>query len=437
VARFLPFRGILYDQALAGALTDLICPPYDIISPQEKLLLQKRSPYNMVNLELSETEGPPSPDQYSIAAELFRAWQAQGILKRDSVPAYYLLQQRFESDGSLLDRHSLIGVLELGEWGQSILPHEHTGTAAKEDRYALMSAAKANFSPLMGLFGDRSNLISSLRDWAKENPPIGKIVIAPQIESVLWRITTPSLIDLISSSLEDQTVYMADGHHRYETALKYTRDGNAQTDPEQANQFVLMSLIALDDPGLLILPYHRIIRKLDPEMFSQIRDRIAQVFTVEPLSPDIVSTNPITQIMQTQPGMQPFIGLMLREPNNREDQSDSCFLSGPDPLFVERYVPSGKEAALRNDPNWVLEEVILRPLLGDTLPNHIAYTHDPHSAIDEVNSGHAQFAFFMNRIPATVFESFVGSGIRLPRKSTYFQPKLPSGLVINTLEGAL
>ena len=437
MARFLPLRGILYDQEVAGSLTDLICPPYDIISPKEKMLLQGRNPYNMVNLELSETNGPPSPDQYETAAAFFKSWRASGVLKRDLVPAYYLLKQRFEYDGTVLDRHSLIGVLHLDEWGQAILPHEHTGTAAKEDRFALMSTTEANFSPLMGLFADQNGIFSKLRAWAESNPPISNFFVAPDLASMLWRITNPSLITLVSSSLEDQTIYMADGHHRYETALKYAKAGRGKTKPQNANQFVLMSLIALDDPGLLILPYHRVIRNLDPEMFSQIRDRLEQGFAVEPLSPAAVSATPITEIMENERAVTPFIGLMMGGPAVQDAQIHSCFLSNPDPRFVERYIPEGKEAALRNDPNWVLEEVILRPLLGDTLPSHIAYTHVPQSAIDEVISGQAQFAFFMNRISASVFEALVGNGIRLPRKSTYFQPKLPSGLVINTLEGAL
>ena len=429
---FRPFRGIRYQTGVAGPLDDLICPPYDVISPAHEQQLLGRSEYNMVRLELRELTGAPSPDRYASSAYHYRHWLEAGVLGRDEASGYYLLRQRFPDGPGTLERYSLVGALRLEEWGGGVLPHEQTGVAAKADRLALMEASAANFSPLMGLFGDDSGLMRRLQGWVATRRPDGQAEGDDGQRYTLWRIAEPELTALVSQTLALQPVYIADGHHRYETALNYwkqRRDQGSGASP--ASGFVMMGLIATDDPGLRILPYHREVGRLPPELFAQIRDRIAQLFITQPVAIDTSTPGPLEGLVAQEGRAGPAIGLM--GPHGE----GPYLLTVGNPSLVDRYLPSDQEAALREVEAWLLQEVVLRPVLGDSFPDYVTYTHEGAQALAGLQSGQAQLAFFLKGLPPPLFERLVGAGIRLPRKSTYFHPKLPSGLVINPLEDSL
>ena len=432
MVNFRPFRGIRYQTSVAGPLAGLVCPPFDVISPAQEQLLLERSQYNMVQLELTELTGPPNPDRYTAAAARYRRWLGDGVLHRDAAPGYYFLRQRFPHGSRVLDRYSVTGALQVEEWGNGVLPHEHTGTAAKADRLALMEAAAANFSPLMGLFKDDTGLIQHLKGWATVHHPDGQLQGDDGQEHTFWRVADAPLVEVISQALAQQAVYIADGHHRYETALNYWKERQGrQGDTAAAANFVMMSLIALDDPGLLIMPYHLVVRHLPPELFTQVRDRIAQLFTIQPVSISTHTADPLEQLVAQEGKDHPAIGLV-----GPSGEGPYLLSVGNDSL-VARYTPPGPEAALREVEAWLLQEVVLRPILGDAFADYITYIHDGRQALDMLQTGQGQLAFFLKGLPPLLFERLVGAGIRLPRKSTYFHPKLLSGLVINPLEGPL
>ena len=429
---FRPFRGIRYQSNGVGALDHLICPPYDIISPAHERQLHERSPYNMVRLELSEASDLTDPDRYTRAQGHYRQWLAEGVLQRDTEPAYYLLRQRYAYEGQTLERYSITGLVHLEPLGTGVIPHEETRAMAKEDRLALMEACAANFSPIMALFQDEGHLVETARNRAMAAPPEAQFVSDDGQEYTLWRMADERATATVQEVLATRPVYIADGHHRYETALTYLeRHRQDPAGAAPAAEFVMASLIALDDPGLLVLPYHRVLTGLSPSLFTQLRTRLNQLFLTQPLSLDMRSPHAMEMLVAQEGAYGPAIGLVGSAGEGPH------LLTVADRSLVEHPPYSAAEAALHEVETWLLQEGLLRPVLGDGFGEYITYVHDSQQALDMVRSSEAQLAFFVKGLSSSRFEQLVGAGLRMPPKSTYFYPKLPSGIVINPLDGAL
>jgi len=428
VVDFRPFRAIRYDTAEAGRMDDLICPPYDVINPSQERALRARNPHNMVRLELAEIQGAPSPTRYADASATFQRWQASGVLRRDERPAYYLVRQRFTHEGATRDRFAIFGALRLEELGNEVLPHEHTAAGPKQDRLALMEVCKANFSPIMMLFRDAGRQVAALRERVTARHPEQTFTGDDGQGYAAWRIDDPADTSVVRQALAGQKAYIADGHHRYETALTY-RDAHA-ADGEAAG-FVMTCLIDFDDPGLLILPYHRVLRGLSDAQFEYLRDRIAQIFLTEKAGVDLTSHRPLEAIVAKVGERGPAFGLV------GQGGEGPYLLTVGNAALIDKYAPRGPENAVKDVEAWILQEVLLRPVLGDDFPSFVTYVHDGAEALSLVKDGTGQMAFFLKGVPPDIFETVVGMGVRLPRKSTYFHPKLPSGVVINSLSGSL
>ncbi len=414
---FRPFRGVRYDRA-AGSLADLICPPYDVISASEEQELLARNPHNMVRLELAELSGPPPADRYERAAAEFVRMKQEGALKQDEAASYYLLRQRFVVGGVQRERLGLLGALRLEELGGAVLPHEDTAAGPKEDRLALMQATSANFSPIMMLFRDADGRVAQVTSRVAATNPDADFVVEGQGYTI-WVISDPEDVKTVHDALESQPTYIADGHHRYETAVGYGKKvgGGADT--------VLTCLISFDDPGLLILPYYRVVHGLDDQKLGEMRNLLTTLFTaipaVDPAPAELDAA--VANLAQDQVAL----GIIER------GKAPLLLTPADDTVPAPDHSLTPLEQAKSVEAN-VLQELLFRPVMGDAFPENVAYVHDPVEAARMVDSGEAQIAFFIKGVPADVFEVVVGAGIRLPRKSTYFHPKLPSGLVINPLD---
>jgi uncharacterized protein (DUF1015 family) len=429
---FRPLRGIRYQAGVAGTMNQLVCPPYDVISKEHEQALLARSPNNMVRLELSEASGNPDPERYEGTARTYDNWLASGVLHQDLQPGYYLLRQRFPVGPGMQERYSLIGALRLEELGKGVRPHEHTGAEAKADRLALMESCAANFSPIMALYQDEDHIVQAVLNRSMVDAPVAKFDGDDGQQYALWRITDERAVATVHATLASQPVYIADGHHRYETALTYLERRQQETQGvEPAAEFVMMSLIAFDDPGLLVLPYHRVVRDLPPHLFTEIRDRIAQLFVTQPVSVDVRNAHALEVLVAQEGANQP--AMVLVGPSGEEPY----LLTIGNPQLVQRYTPQGPAAAISEVEAWLLEEVLLRPILGDDLGGHLSHVHQAQEALDLVRSDQAQLAFLLKGLPTDLFRRLVDTGVRLPRKSTYFHPKLPSGMVINSLQGPM
>ena len=433
-----PFRGWRYDLDVVGDPASVLSPPYDLITPEMQGSLRQLSPYNVVHLEAGEglDWDAPATDQYSDTAALFRDWTGKGVLRRDAEPSYYLSRQVFPHQGREWTRLGLTACVGLeGYESRQVLPHEYTESPAIRDRVSLMQACNANFSPIMSLYRDSEGALARIFEQVMTEPPALDVQDGQGQRSTLWQISSGSRSELISRIFQDKSIFLADGHHRYEAALQFQRERVQQERrreqsgvraASQAHDFVMMTLIGFDDPGLLVLPYHRILGGLSPDKYAEVQQGLETIFEATP----IVDGN--------QLDAESVVQQVAQHGENRHAMG----MLGPAGensvlLTLRQGVDWRDWGPLAVSEAWILEEQVLKPVLDDDTLNHLGYIHDHHEAMQLVSSGERQLAFLLKPFPLTQFEAIVSEGQRLPRKSTFFYPKLPTGLVINQLEGSL
>ncbi|MBN1863112.1 MAG: DUF1015 domain-containing protein, partial [Dehalococcoidales bacterium] len=296
MAEVRPFRGVRYNEQMVGDLSAVICPPYDVITPEIAQELYQRSEYNFARLEYGCLLPPgTSPEEkHTHSAATLDEWLGRGILKTDERPAFYLHDHSFSHRGRQYKRRSILASIRLEEWDKMVVrPHEGTLTRAKDDRLSLLWTLNANTSPILTLFDDREGKVASLLALEAEKEPVINLVGRNGEGHRVWAVTEPAVIKQIVASLADQPLYIADGHHRYESALTYQRErrtcaGTASGD--EGFNFVMMSLVALADPGLLILSPHRLVRGLSPAVLNELRAKLESFFEIEELplgAPDV------------------------------------------------------------------------------------------------------------------------------------------------------
>ena len=424
-----PFRGLLYNPQVVGELSDVICPPYDIISPQLQSALYQQSPYNMARLEEGEVLPPDtaSDNRYTRAADTLQRWIRERILSRDEEPAYYLVRHGFNFRGSPRIRLGFIGGLRLEEYEKGVvLPHEYTERAAKQDRLALMEACHSNFSHIMALYRDQEGRLLSLFHQVMDEPPLFSFLDPEENTYALWRITDQPRIGVIHQAMSSMTLYIADGHHRYETALTFrdqqsSRQGAHDTD--EAHNFAMAYLVDFGDPGLVVLPYHRVVGGLHPDALARLWERIDRLFTVKPFDRG-PAINPEELLREVEDLGKSGQVLAVVRP---DDSGASLIIPHPEAMPKEQGPISSFEA-------WILEEMVLKPVLGDSLSQHVSWIHNAREALEKLKDQRYQMLFLLRPLPMELFEVIIGRGERLPRKSTFFYPKFPAGLVINLLE---
>ena len=428
-----PFRGVRYSSQLAGDLPQLICPPFDTIPPALQQSLYQRSPYNVVRLEAGDRLPSDSPqqDRYTRAATLFTDWIQQGVLVQDEEPAFYLVQHIFRSGGKDRARLELMGCVRLEEYDRRVvLPHEYTRDEDKRDRMALMQACHANFSPIMCLYRDEGGRLSATLRSVMAGPTLMDFSDAGEQGYRIWKIEHPKQTGEIGEALASRPLYIADGHHRYETALGY-RDLEAELrggvqGQDEAFNFVMMGLTEFDDPGLMVLPYHRFAGGLSARALTQIRDRLSKLFDFEP-SPQ--GTQGQLKRLLEQIELRGKDGLIL---GLLDSEGDGFQL-----LTLKQGTVLDARGPVARSEAWILEEQVLNPILGDSVGQRLDYAHDGNEVEDKVRRGEYQLGFFLKPFPLDLFEAIMNKGQRLPPKSTFFYPKLATGLVINLLEGRL
>ena len=427
-----PFRGLRYSLGPGEDLGQLLCPPYDIISPGQQVELHDRSLHNAVRLELGIDLPTDSAEvnRYTRAAQLLEEWLRQGTLLAEREAAYYLLQEDFSHRGRFMTRRSILARVRLEDFSKrTVLPHEETSQGPKRDRMELLTATAANLSPVMAIYRDPSGQVNAAIDRVTAEPPLARANY-DDARIQLWVVADRMTAQTISESLKNTPVYLADGHHRYETALRY-RDiqraaGNQRDD--DGHNFVMMSLIEISDPGLLVLPYHRVIKGVSPADLERMRGMLRETFHVEPLHErherEGDTTSHLQAYLEETGDDQIVLGLL-------ESGADRAS------LLTLRQPPGTSSSPLERCATLVLGRSILEPSLGtqqDAVERgFLRYTHDAKEVHSLVQSGDYQLGFILPPMSLDLFEEVVLSGERLPIKSTYFSPKLPTGLVINRL----
>ena len=421
-----PFRGLLYNTNLVQDLAAVVAPPFDTISAQLQEALHQRSPYNVVRLEAGEQSDSDTNEdnRYTRAASTFREWQTIDVLARDSDPVFYLLRHDFTHEGHLRSRLGLIASVKLEEYDQRVvLPHEFTGQRDKDDRLALMEACQANFSPIMVLYRDSQGLLDTIFQRAVQHDPALRASGADAQDYALWRITDPNDIKAIRQALVSLPLYIADGHHRYETALRYNQL-HPTTDAEAASRCMMMVLVEFQDPGLMVLPYHRVLGPLQPGQLDAVWNTFREWGEIVPAS----NTGDMA-LLQSEVESEGLEGPVVALLGPKGD--------GPYLLKIRRRQEMASWGPMAESEPWLLEEKILTQALGDSLEGCLSYVHDTGEAEALARSDSPHMALLLKAFPLDLFQRIVDTGQKLPRKSTFFYPKLPTGLVINSLEGTL
>lgn len=424
------FRPLRYNQARVGDLASVVAPPYDVISEARRDALYARSEYNVVRLILNGAR-----DRYAAAGERLRAWCRAGVLVRERVPSLgYYVEQFSLPGGGTGQREGVIGVVRLEPFSSgNIRPHERTFTRAKEDRMRILRACRTNLSPIFGLFADKTELLEQTRLAAANRQPDIAVVDDGGVRHQLWLLEEPSVIEAVAGALRDEPILIADGHHRYETALAYRDAQRAQGcgDPDAPHNFILMYLTSMSHPGLVILPTHRVVTGGPAINGSALLAALRQHFHLIPFAR---SAQQEFRACLHGDSARVRLGIALA------DRESRFVATLADPSVLERCA-SNLAPAVRGLDVAVLDTVILRGLLGidcsvAAQAGQLAYTHDDDEAVRTVDHG-AQAAFLLNAPRIEDVQAVCLAGETMPEKSTYFYPKLLTGLVFHPLVESL
>ncbi|MEA1959639.1 MAG: DUF1015 domain-containing protein [Chloroflexota bacterium] len=429
-----PFRGLRYNLERAGDLSSVITPPYDVISPAGQLRYCQLSPHNVIRLDfgLDQPDDSESNNKYTRASSYVKQWLDEGILSQDEQPAFYLVKHRFHLGDSVLSRFSLVARMRLEDLETgSVRPHERTMSKPREDRLNLLRACDVNFSPIMVLFRHKAEGFEALLGDIIERPS-PHAVDKDGVEFAMWTVTDEDAIASISNLLADKMLYIADGHHRYETALNYSRERRAAgpSDGDDAPyNFVMMTITPAEDPGLIMMPTHRMVKGLAPDILTSLKGKLAERFDEELLPPTADAAESLRQWNEALEG--------------QAGTSFGLYGLDGDKLCILRAKPGanlkpidGNSVAGSLDVS-ILHRAILRDMLGlDSTAKEdecLEFTRDGAEAIERVNAGEQQLAFFLNPTPISGMLAVADARERMPQKSTYFYPKTPTGLVMNPL----
>jgi uncharacterized protein (DUF1015 family) len=419
VAAIAPLHALRYDPRTVGSLDAVAAPPYDVIDDAQRAALAARSPFNVVELDLPRGNGG---DPYLHAQTTMESWLQQGIVVRERQPTVWAMTQDYRGpDGRALTRRGFFCRVRVEDYGAGrIRPHERTHPGPKEDRLRLTRATRANLSPVFSLFADPDNAAWQALEPATAGDPFGEVADAEGTVHRVWRVADDDAVANVERALQDRELLIADGHHRYETARIYAQEVGGDGE----HRWVLMFLCSLSDPGLTVFAIHRLLRGLDEERRAALRRVIERDFRVEeideselapPADPDAISFG--------------YLDAFHRRPLR---------LTLTDRGRVDELLADRSEAYGRLD-SAVLEALVLRDALGmsDEQIAHLQgldYRTDARAAREAVEDGEFDAAFFLRPTPVEQVREVAAAGESMPPKSTYFFPKVPTGIVFNPLE---
>jgi uncharacterized protein (DUF1015 family) len=417
MAEVFPIRALRYDPDKVS-LERVVAPPYDVISPAQQEEYYRASPHNIIRLELGKTEEGDNEvrNRYTRAKDELAAWREAGILALDSEPCYYIYEQRFTAAEKTYLRRGIFGRLKLVDFTAGIvLPHEETLSGPKADRNQLLEATWTNLSPIFGLFADEQGQIGRIMDEVCGREPLFSFEDGAGIRQRLWQISDQTLCQRISAGFAPEKIYIADGHHRYETALAFSKR-HPQADA------IMSVLVPLNNPGLVCLPTHRMLINVDLE---GILEKLAGWFEVQSFQPHEEALQTLLKALEDR---RHSFGLIL------PDGYHLLTLRGEAALKPEEL---GHSAAYCQLDVTILHRVLAAEFGIDQAQlraqSKIRYTRSAQEAVEEVKAGRVQASFLMGPLDVNEVKLVAEAGEKMPQKSTYFYPKLTTGLVLNPL----
>ena len=427
-----PFIGTRYNPEFILDLSSAIAPPYDVISEEQQEDFYKRNPYNIIRLEYPKTDA--SNDPYTVSALTLEDWKEKGVLKNDAL-SFYLIRHSFDFTGKSYQRLELLATVRIEPWAHgSVLPHENTGESAKLDRLNMLRATNTNISPIMTLYDDQSNQLSEiLNSIVKTSPVVNEFTTQEKEKYTFWQITEPNKIAAIQNSIKGP-LYIADGHHRYETSLNYKNETSSSEDNNSKTNYIMASITPIQDPGLISLPYHRMLENLSADQIKRILRQIDVYFDSRSLDINNKSIEEISNLIDRNIYQTPKASIGFLDRNSNE----ILVLTVKDIEAAQGLFSSESEIWAQLSP-CIFSDLLLKPALGMIQQEaedkgYLTYTRDTIDAIRKLESKQVEQVFILDGVPMDRMTKIAQEGERLPHKSTYFHPKVATGFVLNTLD---
>jgi len=441
MATIIPFRGVQFDLEKAGKITDLVCPPYDIISHEQQQALYRKSPHNVIRLEYGlESPGDTDTDnRYTRAAALLDEWFRTGILKQNDQPAIYIYEMEFGSGRSHRKLRGFICMVRIEDYDSGIVkPHETTLSGPKTDRLNLLRSCKAGFSQIYSLVSDETGKIGDILGSVPRQPEL-EVPAEDGVVHRVWTLSDKHAIDAIVADVADKPIFIADGHHRYDTALNYRNErrksAGSFTGKEGFN-FVPMFLARIEDPGLVILPAHRALFNLENFHPQRFEEDLNKFFNIERIDfskkSELADRKTVLDTMAHRADHGHTFGMRIK------GEHSYYLLTLRSEADMNAIIPNKVPAYRKLDVS-ILHHLIIDKLLGIKMETHklglnIEYIKDANEAIKRIETGEAEVIFLMNPTKVQEVKEVAMAGERMPQKATYFSPKLLTGLVMNKLE---
>ncbi len=412
----LPFRALRFTEK-AGMPEKLCCPPYDIISDDERAALIERDEHNVIRLEL-----PKGENRYDEAGKLLTEWRENGILACDEKPGMYVYEESFEVAGKQYAFAGIIARVKTEEFSKgNILPHEETLSKAKQDRFDLMNATMANFSQIYSLYADEEKKISPIVERTRTAAPEKDFVDDKNVRHRLWKIEDEGVLASITAGFADKKLYIADGHHRYETSINFRNYLRESGKNVQGADYVMMMLVDMDSDGLVIFPTHRLVRDIADFDADKFLKKAEKRFKITEISLNSVATE-----LEKCENSVAFLS-----------KDRAAIMTLRDLADLAEAMPDASEA-YRSLDVCLLHQLILEPYFGIDKENmaqqkNLTYTRSAVEALQSVLDGGFQCAFLLNATRVRQIKDVSAAGEKMPQKSTYFYPKLITGLVMNSL----
>lgn len=441
MAKIIPFRGLTYNQAKTGNINDLVCPPYDIISQEAQKELYRRSPYNVIRLEYGLTSPADGDDdnRYTRSAAVLEDWTRANVLQQGDRPAFYIYEMQYKTGAEVKKLRGFICMVRIEDYDTGVIkPHETTLSGPKTDRLNLLRACKAGFSQIFSLISDPSNTVGTVLNKADRKPDM-EVESADSVVHRIWTLSDQQDIETIVREIADQPIFIADGHHRYDTALNYRNERRKAAGTftgEEAFNYVPMFLARIEDPGLTILPAHRVMFNLDGFHPQQFEDDLNRYFDIERIDFDNTSEekglHSVLDSMAQRAQRSHVFGMRVKS------EHSYYLLTLRNEADMDALLPN-KTAAYRRLDVSILHHLVIDKLLGIKMETHklglnIEYIKDAAEADKRVHDSAVEIVFFMNPTKVREVQEVASAGERMPQKATYFYPKLLTGLVMNKLE---
>lgn len=440
MVKVFPFEGIRYNKELLKDLSDVFTPPYDVISPTQQDEFYEAHDFNFIRVILGkEFEGDSQyNNKYVRSAAFLDGWLRHRVLVREERPVFYAYEQKFKINGKKYSRLGFFALIRFEEGGkEKILPHEATHSKAKIDRFELMRATSSNLEPIFSFYSDEKKHVNKVLKAFMKKKPLVDVIDSDKVTHRLWRVDRQPSITKIMKEMRDKTVFIADGHHRFEAALRWKNDlkqKNTKFTDDESYNHVMMYFTALEDEGLVVLPIHRVLK--DVGFFDQERflADLANYFEVEVYKATKKTAtrtlNKLVKDLAKRGETNHVFGLYL-------GHYKYCLLTLKDTKIIEAMIPEERPIAWKTLDTNILHYIVFDRILGigHQIEEKIEYVKGADEAVSLVDKSEKnKAAFILNPVPIKVITEIAGDLQKMPQKTTFFYPKLLSGLVMNKID---